>query len=400
GGFGGSGGLGGQGGTRANGGSGGNAGTGGKGGNAGGGGTAQYVGAGAYGGGGGFGGVGGNAGTIGSGGSAGLGGKAGTAGAGANGGDGGSGGTGGSGGPVGTSGINGTGGTGGTGAPNGTNGTPVAQTAIIPITTFVQSGLYAYPIVNVSINGGPPRPVLLDSGATGLVINYTPTGLGSPVYSGGPFNYGGVGSLYYDTYSATVSFGDGIVTAPTAVDVLTPSSVPVFNAYWAGIPIDGVWGIGPNNGYPGTSIVITALPGTLNQGALIDGAGGRLQFGPNSRPGVSVAGAPFATLLVQIDDGPKVEIPDVNIDSGYNNGLIGSSIYTGPTTARGSVPAGTKISVYTVDGTLLYSYTTTATNGPAVRTGSLFNTGWTPYTLAPIYNGASPSGFGTTVFSD
>lgn len=63
------------------------------------------------------------------------------------------------------------------------------------------------------------------------------------------------------------------------------------------------------------------------------------------------------------------------------------------------VPAGTKISVYRSDDTLLYSYTTTATNGPSVRAGSEFNTGWTPYQLAPIYNGASPSGLGTAVFS-
>lgn len=263
----------------------------------------------------------------------------------------------------------------------------------------MQSGRYTYPIVNISINGGPSHPVLLDSGSTGLVIDYEPTGLGSPVYSGGPFTYGSSGNLYYDTYDTTVSFGDGIVTAPTAVNVLTPSSAVAFQAYWAGIPIDGVWGTGPNNGFPGTSIVISALPGTLSQGALIDGTSNQLQFGPNLLPGVPVAGAPIATLLVQIDDGPQVAVPDAFIDSGYNNGYIGSEIYTGPTAPGGRVPAGTTITVYTSDGTLLYSYTTTSTNGPAVTSGSVFNTGWTPYTLAPIYNGASPSGVGTTVFS-
>lgn len=84
-------------------------------------------------------------------------------------------------------------------------------------------------------------------------------------------------------------------------------------------------------------------------------------------------------------------------DTGYANGYIGSSIYTGPTQG-GNVPAGHKTSVFTTDGTLLYSYPTTTTNGPAVRPGDEFNTGWTPYTLLPIYNGAGPSGFGTTVF--
>ena len=61
------------------------------------------------------------------------------------------------------------------------------------------------------------------------------------------------------------------------------------------------------------------------------------------------------------------------------------------------MPAGTKITVYTSDGTLLYSYTTTSTNGPAVTSGSVFNTGFTPYGLVPIYTGQGPSGVGTTV---
>lgn len=196
-----------------------------------------------------------------------------------------------------------------------------------------------------------------------------------------------------------MGFGDGLVTAPTAVAVLTPTSVESFRNYWAGIPIDGVWGTGPNNAFPGTSIVFTALPGTLNQGLLIDGSGRQMVFGPNTQPGVAVAGAPLASLLVQINDGPQVSVPDAYIDSGFNNGYIGSSIYTGPTTPSRTVPAGTKITVYTSDGTVLYSYTTTATNGPAVRPGSVFNTGYTPYLLAPIYNGASPSGIGTTDFS-
>ena len=241
--------------------------------------------------------------------------------------------------------------------------------------------------------------MLLDTGSTGLVLAYTPTGLGSSVYSGS-FTYGTSSSLSYDTYDATVSFGSGIVTTSTGVDVLTPSSVAAFNTYWNGIPIDGVLGIGSNNSYPGTSIVMSALPGTLSQGALINGATNQLVFGPNSQPGTAVDGAPLATLLVQINDGAKVSVANSYIDTGYNNGYIGSSIYTGGQAPGGTVIPGTKIAVYTSDGTLLYSYTTTATNGPAVQPGSVFNTGWTPYTLTPIYNGVSPSGLGTTTFGN
>ena len=240
--------------------------------------------------------------------------------------------------------------------------------------------------------------MLLDSGSTGLVLAYTPTGLGSSVYSGS-FTYGTSGTLNYDTYDSTVSFGTGLVTTPTAIAVLTPASVVVFDTYWSGIPIDGVLGIGSNNSFPGTSIVMSALPGTLSQGALIDGANAEMIFGPNSQSGIVVDGAPLATLLVQINDGPQVSVANSNIDTGYNNGYIGSAIYTGGQAPGGTVIPGTKITVYRSDGTLLYSYTTTATNGPAVRTGSVFNTGYTPYLLAPIYNGASPSGLGTTIFS-
>ena len=260
--------------------------------------------------------------------------------------------------------------------------------------------------MNVSVNGGAPHPVLLDSGSTGLVIDWVPEGLGSAVYSGGPFTYGSSESMYYDTFNTTVSFGNGIVTASTGVDVLTADSALVFKRYWGtrhpgpiGVPIDGVLGIGPNDYYPGTSTVITALPGTLNQGVLIDGSTNQITFGPNLQSGVTVNGAPSATLLIQINGGEKVVVPGAFIDSGYNNGYLGSLVYTGETTLDGKVPAGTDIAVYNSDGTLLYSYTTTERNAPRVFDGGAANTGFTPFILAPIYVGAAPSAFGTTVFT-
>ena len=73
-------------------------------------------------------------------------------------------------------------------------------------------------------------------------------------------------------------------------------------------------------------------------------------------------------------------------------------MYTGETTLTGKVPAGTNISVYYGEE-LLYSYTTTERNAPQVFDGSGFNTGFTPFILAPIYVGAAPSGVGTTNFS-
>ena len=59
------------------------------------------------------------------------------------------------------------GGTGGTGVQAGANGTPLVQNATIPVELFVQNGVYPYPLVNISVNGGPNHLVLLDSGSTG-----------------------------------------------------------------------------------------------------------------------------------------------------------------------------------------------------------------------------------------
>jgi hypothetical protein len=97
----------------------------------------------------------------------------------------------------------------------------------------------------------------------------------------------------------------------------------------------------------------------------------------------------------------KIAFPEARVSDGeaIQESAVAMSRYTGGQAPGGTVIPGTKITVYRSDGTLLYSYTTTATNGPAVRTGSVFNTGYTPYLLAPIYNGASPSGLGTTIFS-
>lgn len=195
---------------------GGDAGLGGAGGNAGSGGAAQYVGPGAYGGDGGTGGAGGKTGVLGGGDLQGAGGAAGANGAGAQGGDGGTGGIGGSGGPVGSNGVTG-GGVGGTGATSGADGTPLAENKTISVERSTPAS--TMPVVNVSINGGPAHPVLLDSRISRPRHRWTPTGLGSSVYSGldrSPTT-ARVRCTRYDT---TVSFGTGVVTSATPVAVL------------------------------------------------------------------------------------------------------------------------------------------------------------------------------------
>jgi hypothetical protein len=284
------------------------------------------------------------------------------------------------------------GGGGGTGA----NGTPVSTNASVALT---MTGV-TQPVIQISINGGPMVRVLVDTGSTGLVIEspYVPMqNLGSSIYSGTAGYSGGL-TYSYTTYQTTVNFGSGIVTAPTSVNLVNASSQTAFNNYFAGSGVVGVLGIGPNNGFPGTSSVIPALPGTLNNGVLIDEPHGVLEFGPNPQATrIAVAGSPIANVDVKIGSGPLQTVP-VSIDSGGVYGTIPSTLLgTGQTS--GTVPAGTVISVYTSDGhTLLYSYTTTATNSPTVTSGGIMNTGFEPFLQNPVYIGYSPSGFGTTVF--
>jgi hypothetical protein len=144
--------------------------------------------------------------------------------------------------------------------------------------------------------------------------------------------------------------------------------------------------------------VTASWPGALADGVLINESQGVLQFGPN--PGtarVSVSGAPYANLEVQVGNGPLVPV-QATVDSGGVYGTIPSSV-VGNTQLSGNLPAGTVVSVYTADGqTLLYSYTTTTTNSPTITSGDVMNTGYTPFAQQAVYIATSPSGVGTTTF--
>ena len=276
-------------------------------------------------------------------------------------------------------------------------GAPVGATAPLQVVNSTE------PVVDISVNGGPSVPVLVDTGSTGLVIPLQdiglqglgfPTGWGLSGYSAG-LDY------IYLTFNMPVSFGNGIVTAPTSVDVSIfswptyfggPTS---FGAFTSSDGAAGILGIGPDAGSPGPSIVTTALPGDLSQGVLINESQGVLEFGPNPLPpGVSVTGAPISTLDVQANNGPLQPVTG-DIDSGGVYGTIPSSVI-----GSGTVPPGTVISVYTSNGQLLYSYTTNATDGPTVTSGNVMDTGYIPFAQQPVYIGYSPSGVGTTTFDN
>lgn len=326
-----------------------------------------------------------------------------------NGADGGNGGgNGGFGGINGTFGTNGAGGTGGLGTLlgghngniglNGATG-GIGSTTLTNATVPLQLVNTTEPVVFISLNGGQMVPVLLDTGSTGLVMDsqFLTQNFG-PVIGTGTAGYAGGLTYNYNTYSTTVDFGNGLLTLPTSVNVVTSSSPGTLGNFLSRSGAVGVLGIGPNNGFPGTSSIVTAMPGLLNNGVLIDESAGILQFGPNTLTGgITISGAPISTVAVQIDNGPLQQAP-VMFDSGGINGTIPSALASLP--SGGFVPAGTTISVYTSDGqTLLYSYTTTATNTPFVTSGGVMNTGHVPFAQQPIYVSYSPTAIGTTTFN-
>ena len=182
--------------------------------------------------------------------------------------------------------------------------------------------------------------------------------------------------------------------------------LPLVNLFGA----DGILGTGANTAGPGPVAIPSALmPGELSNGVLLYqnvffGLGGVMVLGPNPLPTrVSVPGAPDAFVTVSVNDGPKTDAGAI-IDSGGVYGTLNTANDTTGTPVGSNLPAGTKISVYTADGsTLLYTYTTQSgvRGTPVIATG-LFNTGNAPFAQGPIYLNYGfdePYGIGSTDFS-
>lgn len=273
--------------------------------------------------------------------------------------------------------------------------------ALVPVTMRSTTE----PIVYITINGGPSTPVLVDTGSSGLVVTMASVGdaapLGAPT---GTVTSGYSGGLSYTatTYTTTVNFGNGIVSGPTNVNIVNPEDAAAALAFFHQLGgASGVLGIGANAAGPGPQgLPTTALPGDLSQGvflyqSLFLGIAGVMVFGPNPLPSrTSVSGAPDAYLNVKINNNSPTTVGAI-IDSGGVYGTILSSMIGG----AGSVPVGTRISVYTPDGVLLYSYTVTSQNRPTVITSGLINTGYVPYQHGPVYlDYTTPDGQGATHF--
>lgn len=330
------------------------------------------------------------------------------------------------GGPGGSAGLIGNGGNGGTGGSAayggaggmggwllGNNGAIGAPGADAPHNVTVPLTMYQTiePIVYASVNGGPNVPLLLDTGSTGLVLPLQyigiqhlgiPTGFGTSGYSGGL-------GYFYLTFHGPVNFGNGVVAPSTAYNVpivswpTSLSSFPTsFSDYFAPNGVVGVLGVGPNALGPGPSSPITALPGSLRQGVLINEVYGTtpyLDFGP-APTGMSVlatiSGAPISDLLVTVGGpyGSPAQYPTFQvgsiIDTGGVHGTLPSMVNAQP---------GQEIYVYAPGNltTPLYAYRYQSDYYPtAVPSSDLMNTGALPFLLRPAY--LSNSGDGSMIF--
>lgn len=276
----------------------------------------------------------------------------------------------------------------------------------IPITMNLRDNsrqVETEPIVYVSVNGGPFAPVLLDTGSTGLIIDprFVGPDLGTPIDVGLEGSYGdGKTPYFFDTYSTTVDFGNGAITAPTTVGVVETGSIANFSNYNYGGGYVGILGVGSNASGPiQNETPLRALPGLLGMGLLIDESGDYIVFGPNPLPARAVVPGTDTTLQLRIDDGPARVVKSV-LDTGGIFGQIPMAPFdVDPGWADQDLPAGTVISVYTADGeTLLYRYTTTALNSPSWYEDDVFNTGYAPFSLGLIYVDYAGGGAGASVF--
>ncbi|MHA7649246.1 PecA family PE domain-processing aspartic protease [Mycobacterium sp. ML4] len=309
----------------------------------------------------------------------------------------------GDGGTGGASGPGGVGGAGGRGGLLGQPGTAGISTALGPNQTLIHPGAYGSPIVNISVGGGPSLPVTVDSGATGLVVTppYVNLATLGPKGPSGRVSYGGALFVNYDTYTTTVNLGNGITTAPTTVGVATSAHDATGNVIaLSSIPV--YLGVGPNDGFPFHTPVNAALPTNMNQGVLINLPRGMLEFGPNPLPPlVEMDGAPKTVVQVQINN----QLPQTVgafIDSGGELGAVPQALVPGLSVGN-HLPAGTVITVSTINGVPLYTQTVTTANTPFVVPSAtannyyVFNTGSYPFSQLPIYVWNNDA-IGTTVF--
>jgi hypothetical protein len=365
------------------------------------------------------GGPGGNAQWFGNGGPGGLGGPF------ANGGIGGGGGQlVGNGGPGGTGGV--ISGAGGTGGPAGQLfGHPGATGALGGQATAALAMGNTRPELLVSVNGGPQSWAFVDTGSTTTLIPKADVdlqSLGTPTARGLTEPFGPASDkahqtiTTYDRYTASLDLGNGIVTKPITIGVITNETngnlEPIPDTEW-----EGVLGVGANTtsaNFPRS--FVQDLPGNLDQGILVNQPRNYFQFGPNPLSSfATVTGAPETAQLqssVTYNGASTgfLQVLDATVDTGGVGGdvpqdLLPSTLSTYQPGA--ALPPGVTIDVEVPTSSgyhLLYEQTTavpptypeTLVENPQIvlppAVGGRFNTGDYVFTKLPIYFSYSPAG--------
>lgn len=303
----------------------------------------------------------------------------------------------------------------------------LADAASVPL--HVEGDGFGQPVIDISIGGGDPMAVALDTGSQGLVVSIWDVPWQDILnelehFSFDDLNFGAfpAGFTIGLDIPTSVDFGNGIVAEHTVVNGLLlsfPFSAIDTQAL-AGAPVGGILGIGPNAG--GSHLVTADLPGELGTGVLIDEPGGRLVFGaqPDTVDGLTpittLQGAPYPgaprdldPIKIQFGDGPLVETGGV-FDSGGKGGWVPSDVISPPENGPnpelgkflnllnyGPMRSGVPVSVYAPDGTLLYSYVTQDSNVGAmqvmpnwlmkmlVNIDGVVNTGNAAFLHTPVY---------------
>jgi hypothetical protein len=296
-------------------------------------------------------------------------------------------------------------------------GRQLISTGTVPLAGTITGGKATTPIsmyagtearVNAAVGAGAPVRLLVDSGSTGLVIPYQNVGglfgvlqLGLPSNIGLGGYSGGI-DYFYATYNAQVNFGGGLVTHSTPVNVeffAFPTTIQsainngfTFQSYFASDGVQGVLGVGPNAGGPGTSIPTQALASPYNGGLLIaekpTTGSPYVQF-TNTNPGTAIAalpGSPITNVDVTVTQGATTNTYN-GVQAMFDSGGVDGTI---PFNA----PTGSVVTVYEPGTHVeLYTYIMNGNYSPIAATG-LMNTGAAPFQQNPIY--ISYAGNGTT----
>ena len=243
------------------------------------------------------------------------------------------------------------------------------------------------PVVDVSVNGGPSVPVLVDTGSTGLVIPLKdiglfnlglPTGVGTGAYSGGL-------TYFFVKFDTTVNFGNGIVST-IPVDVVVLSFPTPFGNFAGGNGAAGIMGVGVNAGgpSPGASPV-SGLPSTMSEGVLINEPRVTMQFS-NTNP----------LPRVQLDLRSPGQLPE-GIGQWRDPGVRSRRVHRLRRRDRDH-PVIRRIGADGVDSSrsttkTAQSCTTTrrpAANSPTSVSDGSMNTGFEPFAQGPVYISYSP----------